>query len=83
VTCGGTACGSFNPTTTYNEAQTTYTAPTAIPPGGTRGSDGDVGDGSDEVATTSIAITAAAATLANGTYVFQIAGQPGPNASFL
>jgi len=82
VTCGGTACGSFNPTTTYNEAQTTYTAPTAIPPGGTVAVTVTSVTDPTKSATTSIAITAAAATLANGTYVFQIAGQPGPNASF-
>jgi hypothetical protein len=82
VTCGGTACGSFNPTTTYNEAQTTYTAPTTIPPGGNVAVTVTSVTDPTKSATTSIAITATAATLANGTYVFQIAGQPGPNAIF-
>jgi hypothetical protein len=40
ATCGSSAagaCGSFSPTNTANQEQTTYTAPAAIPPGGTAG----------------------------------------------
>jgi hypothetical protein len=41
ATCGstasGAACGSFSPTVTASGAQTTYTAPAAVPPGGTGG----------------------------------------------
>jgi len=35
VSCGATACGSFNPATTTNDEPTTYTAPAAIPSGNT------------------------------------------------
>jgi hypothetical protein len=35
VTCGSAACGSFNPTSTLSGVNTTYTAPAAIPTGGT------------------------------------------------
>jgi hypothetical protein len=82
VTCGGSSCGSFNPRTTYNEAQTTYTAPATIPPGGNVTVTVTSVTDPTKSASTTIAITAAAATLANGTYVFQIAGQPGPSAVF-
>lgn len=82
VTCGGTTCGSFSPATTYNEAQTTYTAPATIPPGGNVTVTVTSVTDPTKSASTRIAITAAAATLANGTYVFQIAGQPGPSAFF-
>jgi hypothetical protein len=34
VTCGSSACGSFNPTSTASGAVTTYTAPAAVPTGG-------------------------------------------------
>jgi predicted small lipoprotein YifL len=35
VTCGGSNCGSFNPTHTASGATTTYTAPASVPPGNT------------------------------------------------
>jgi hypothetical protein len=35
VTCGASACGSFNPTVTAGSQPTNYTAPSAIPSGGT------------------------------------------------
>ncbi len=35
VTCGSASCGSFNPTHTASGANTTYTAPAAVPAGGT------------------------------------------------
>ncbi len=34
VTCNSSACGSFNTTTTGDEVSTTYTAPSAVPIGG-------------------------------------------------
>jgi hypothetical protein len=84
VTCGASACGSFSPTATGAEVPVTFTAPAAIPPGGTvtvtMTSLADV----TKTASAMIAITAApAATLANGTYVFQISGGPGVGASFV
>jgi hypothetical protein len=82
VTCGGSSCGSFNPTTTANEALTTYTAPAAIPPGGSVTVTVTSVTDPTKSASTTIVITAAATTLENGTYVFQIAGQPGADATF-
>jgi hypothetical protein len=35
VTCGGSSCGSFNPTHTASGAATTFTAPGSVPPGNT------------------------------------------------
>ncbi len=35
VTCGSSACGSFNPTSTASGTATTFTAPSAIPTGNT------------------------------------------------
>lgn len=76
VTCGGTACGSFNPTTTGSEVQTTYTAPAVVPPGktvtvtATSVTATSVTD-TTKSASTSIVITPQAPTLADGTYVFQ------------
>ena len=35
VSCGSSACGSFNPVVTASQANTTYTAPAAVPSGGT------------------------------------------------
>jgi len=71
-----TACGSFNPTTTYNEAQTTYTAPTAIH---RRDVAVTVNVGTDPTksATTASRSRQPARRWRTGV-VFQIAGQPGP-----
>ncbi len=35
ASCGSSACGSFNPVTTASQASTIYTAPAAVPSGGT------------------------------------------------
>jgi hypothetical protein len=83
VTCGTTACGSFNPTSTPNGVATTYTAPATVPAGGSvTVMATSVTDPTKSVAT-KIAITAATPTLANGTYVFQVSGQPGSQAAFV
>lgn len=78
VSCGTTACGSFNPTTTPNDEPTTYAAPSAIPPGNTITITATSVADPTKSASQSIVITAQAPTLANGTYVFQVAG-PGGN----
>jgi len=83
VTCGGTACGSFNPTTTTNEAQTTYTAPAAIPPGNVVAVTATSVTDPTKSATAMITITKQGSTLANGTYVFQLSGPAGYDASFV
>lgn len=74
VHCGGSACGSFSPTTTPNEEPATYTAPTAIPPANTVTITATSVTDSTKSASATIAITPQAPTLANGTYVFQVTG---------
>jgi hypothetical protein len=83
VTCGASACSSFNPTTTASEAATYYTAPAAIPPGNTVTVTATSVTDPSKSASITITITAAAPTLANGTYVFQLSGPLGSNASFI
>lgn len=83
VTCGGAACGSFNPAETGDEDPTTYAAPASIPPGGTVTVTMTSLTDKTKTASTTIAVTAAGATLANGTYVFQISGTPGIGASYI
>ncbi len=82
VTCGSAACGSFNPTATTSEEPTAYTAPAAIPDGSTvTVAATSMTDPTKSVSAT-ILITAAEPTLANGTYVVQLAGQIGIQPTF-
>ena len=83
VACGGTACGSLSPTTTGIEVAATYTAPAAIPTGNTVTITATSVTDPTKSASTSFAITAAAPTLANGTYVFQISGPNSYGAEFV
>ena len=83
VTCGATACGSLSPTTTKIGVQTTYTAPAAIPAGGSITLTATSVTDPTKSASVNIVITAAGAELANGTYVFQVAGLPGSQAAFV
>ena len=63
--------------------QTTYTAPAAIPSGGTVSVTATSVTDATKSATTSITITKAASTLANGTYVFQVSGPVGTQSNFI
>lgn len=83
VACGSTTCGSFSPTTTQSGVQTTYTAPAAIPAGGSVTLTATSVTDPTKSASEKIVITAPAPGLANGTYVFQVAGQPGSQAAFV
>lgn len=83
VTCGSTACGSFNPTTTQSGVQTSYTAPAAVPAGGSVTLTATSVTDPTKSASIKIVITAAAPGLANGTYVFQVAGQPGSQSTYV
>jgi hypothetical protein len=83
VACGATACGSLSPTTTRASVSTTYTAPAAIPAGGSITLTATSVTDPTKSASVKITITAAAAGLANGTYVFQVAGLPGSLAAFV
>lgn len=83
VTCGTTACGSFNPASTPSGVATTYTVPAAVPTGGNVTVTATSVTDPTKSASAQIAITAAAPTLANGTYVFQVTGQLGSQAAFV
>jgi hypothetical protein len=83
VSCGGSACGSFNPATTASEAATTYTAPAAIPSGNRVTVAATSVTDPTKSASIDIAITAASPTLANGTYVFQLSGPSEFGVNFL
>jgi hypothetical protein len=83
VSCAGAACGSFNPVTTTNEAPTNYTAPSSIPSGNTVTVTTTSVTDPTKSASASITITKAAPTLANGTYVFQLAGPVGSGPNFM
>ncbi len=72
VSCGAASCGSFNPVTTDDDAQTQYTAPAAIPPGGTVTLTATSVTDPTKFVSGSVTITAEAPNLANGTYVFQV-----------
>ncbi len=65
VTCSSTAnppdCGFFNPTTTNNGSQTTYTGPTTIPPAGTVTIQATVHDNSAVFTTLIVTINSSAA----------------------
>ena len=83
VTCGSAACGSFSPATTPNEEPATYTAPATIPDGNTVTVTATSVTDPTKSASASMAITAQAPTLADGSYVFQVAGVVGNGAGFV
>ena len=74
ATCDGIDCGSFSPDATTEEQVTTYTAPSTIPSGGTVTVTAISKTDPSKTASATITITAPAPTLANGTYVFSLAG---------
>lgn len=73
VSCGATNCGSFVSSTSTSGAANNFTAPATIPAGGVTITATSVTDGTKK-ATASTTITAAA-SLADGKYVFSLAGQ--------
>lgn len=74
IACGANDCGSLSVTQTTSEAATTYTAPAAIPSGGSVTVTATSVTDSTKSASASIVIQPVAAQLADGTYVFQIDG---------
>ena len=75
VTCATAACGTLNPTTTASNAATTYTAPAAIPTGGTvKVTATSVSDTTKSVSAT---INIVGPALADGTYIYNGAGEDG------
>jgi hypothetical protein len=87
VQCASTQCGSISPASTASGVATTYTAPASIPvPAGVTIVAKSVSN-TGQTAATTIQITAgappAAPVLANGTYVYHLAGQDGNGAYFV
>ena len=83
VTCGSSACGSFNPTTTTDEAAADYTAPAAVPSGNTVTVTATSMTDPTKSVSANVTITKPAPTLANGTYVFQLSGPVGNGSNFV
>ncbi|MFP5237194.1 MAG: hypothetical protein ACLGSD_14945 [Acidobacteriota bacterium] len=74
VSCPAADCGSFSAAETYSEQLTTYTAPSAIPSGGSVTITATSVTDATKSVSANITIQQATAQLADGAYVFQIAG---------
>jgi hypothetical protein len=72
--CGAAACGSFSPASTASNVATSYTAPTAIPSGGQVTLTATSITDPTKSTSATVVIVSAPATLANGTYVYQMRG---------
>jgi hypothetical protein len=83
VTCGSAQCGSFNPTTTPSGAASTYAAPAAPPTPATVTVTATSVTDTTKSASASITITAAPPVLADGNYVYHLAGEDGTSPYFL
>jgi hypothetical protein len=83
VACASAACGTFNPITTTSEAATNYMAPSTIPSGNSVTVTATSVTDPTKSASANITIIQTAATLANGTYVFELSGPVGPAANFV
>jgi hypothetical protein len=77
VTCGSAQCGSFSPASTPSATATTFTAPAAPPTPATITVTATSVSDTTKSASASIAITAAPPVLADGNYVFHVAGNDG------
>ncbi len=76
VACGSAgACGSLSASSTASGAPTDYTAPSAVPTGNTVTLTATSVTDNTKTASAVITITTANTTLADGTYVFSLAGQ--------
>jgi hypothetical protein len=74
VTCGSAQCGTFNPASTPSGTATTFTAPAAPPTPATVTITATSVSDVSKSASASITITAAPSVLADGNYVFHVAG---------
>lgn len=77
ISCGSAQCGSFNPVNTPSGTATTYSAPSAPPSPATVTVTATSVTDSTKSASASITITPPQPVLADGSYVFHIAGQDG------
>ena len=75
VTCGSAQCGSFSPTTTPSGTATTYTAPAAPPSPATVTVTATSVSDTTKSASASVTITAPPPVLADGNYVYHVAGE--------
>jgi hypothetical protein len=76
VSCGGTACGGFNPTATPSGVATVYTAPASVPTGNIVTIKATSVTDATKSAAASITITTPPPpVLADGTYVYHLAGE--------
>jgi hypothetical protein len=83
VTCGSAQCGSFNPTTTPSGTATTYSAPAAPPTPATVTVTATSVSDTTKSASASITITAAPPVLADGNYIYHLAGEDGTSPYFV
>jgi hypothetical protein len=74
VTCGSAQCGNFNPASTPSGTATTFTAPAAPPTPATVTITATSVSDTSKSASAGITITAAPSVLADGNYVFHVAG---------
>jgi hypothetical protein len=82
VTCGSSACGSFNPASTASGTATTYTAPAAIPSPNTVTVTATSVTDTTKSASATITIGAPPPVLADGTYVYHFSGWDSTGPSF-
>jgi hypothetical protein len=83
VTCGSAQCGSFNPASTPSGTASTYSAPAAPPAPATVTVTATSVSDTSKSASASITITAAPPVLADGNYVFHLAGEDGTSPYFV
>jgi hypothetical protein len=87
VQCASTQCGSVSPASTGSGTATTYTAPAAVPSPATVTIVATSVSNTGQTAATTVTIAATAPlpapVLANGTYVYHLAGQDGNGPYFV
>ena len=83
VSCGSAQCGSFNRTTTPSGTASAYAAPAAPPTPATVTVTATSVTDTTKSASASITITAAPPVLADGNYVYHVAGEDGTSPYFL
>ena len=83
VTCGSAQCGGFNPATTPSGTAATYAAPAAPPTPATVTVTATSVSDTTKSASASITITAAPPVLADGNYVYHLAGEDGTSPYFV
>ena len=83
VTCGSSQCGGFSPMTTPSGSATTYTAPAAPPSPATVTLTATSVSDTTKSASASVTITAPPPVLADGNYVYHVAGEDGASPYFV